>query len=288
MKLSLSSAQIRTIHAKIQKLALDTGKTSMQTLTLFLLERAAVRIVSDPLLQQSLVFKGGYVAHRVYRSPRFTHDIDAIICNLANNVAVERIKAALSSDVGDGAWFYFEEEKRLQTQVEGGGISLVFRSGLGEPPSNLLKALKVSIDLGVGDPVTPGPTLAHSPHSVGQGTLTWRVYTIESMLAEKLHASITLGSRNSRSKDIFDVDFFWPQANLAVLVTALAATFEHRVTPLPHSFVEALKDIDTTVLRRGWQAAVAEIPNPPVFEETFKSVIANLQNLDVFITKPIN
>lgn len=48
-------------------------------LILFLLEKAAQRMTNDELLAKHLVFKGGYVGVRVFNSPRFTKDIDAVI-----------------------------------------------------------------------------------------------------------------------------------------------------------------------------------------------------------------
>lgn len=71
--------QIRSLQAKIDALAKKEGRSSMQTLTLFLLERATARLLADLFLHKNITFKGGYVGLRVYSSPRFTTDLDAVL-----------------------------------------------------------------------------------------------------------------------------------------------------------------------------------------------------------------
>ncbi len=63
---NLSEAQIRAIDSKIKKIALEQGRGAMEMRTLFLLERATARLVLDTKLGEHLIFKGGYVALRVY------------------------------------------------------------------------------------------------------------------------------------------------------------------------------------------------------------------------------
>ena len=65
------SPQVQSIQAKINRVAQERGATAPQMLTMFLLERAAVRLMVDDKLRSSLVFKGGYVGVRVYNSPRY-------------------------------------------------------------------------------------------------------------------------------------------------------------------------------------------------------------------------
>ena len=273
MKIKQSDAQIRAIESKIKKIAIDQGRSPMEARTLFLLERAAARMVLDPELYEHLIFKGGYVALRVYQSPRFTSDIDALIQGLPIDEAIRRIRAALDEDIRDGAWFSWMGQETLKTQGAYGGIRLDFRAGVGDPPSVMKKAQRINIDLGIGDPVTPGPRRVETGFEIGEGALSWQVYPIETILAEKLHALITLGSRNSRSKDVYDIDLFWRGVDIHSLRNALEKTFAHRNDPLPTSIAEKLKEIDSRVLKRGWDSAIASIKNAPTFESTFNSLL---------------
>jgi hypothetical protein len=47
--------------------------------TVFLIERLVARLIADKKLSQNLVFKGGFVGLRVYDSPRYTIDLDALL-----------------------------------------------------------------------------------------------------------------------------------------------------------------------------------------------------------------
>ncbi len=279
MKTSLSLPQIKSIESKILNVARQTGRSPMETRILFLLERATARMLLDPILQRHLVFKGGYVAVRVYKSPRFTSDIDAVITGIPSDEAIRRIKTNIDQDIGDGAWFSWEGEENIKAQGEYGGQRIRFRAGIGDPPAKLKNALLVNIDIGIGDPITPAAQYMQTTYTIGEGSLSWQVYPIETMLAEKLHAVITLGDNNSRSKDIYDIDLFWHQADLEVLRAALEATFAFRGDNIPVSFEEKIRTIDTTILKRGWTNAILSLKERPEFEKVFESVIEKVSAL---------
>lgn len=280
MKTSLSIPQIKSIESKILNVARATGRSSMETRILFLLERATARMLLDQVLQQHLIFKGGYVALRVYKSPRFTSDIDAVIKGFSPEEAVQRIKVSIDKDIGDGAWFTWEGEDSLQTQGEYGGRRLRFRAGIGELPAKIKTALVVGIDIGIGDPVTPAANQVQTSYTIGEGSLSWQVYPIETMLAEKIHALIILGDNNSRSKDVYDIDLFWKHANIEDLRAALKATFTFRRADLPESFESRVRTIDTTTLKKGWANAILSLKERPRFEDVFESLILKMSTLD--------
>lgn len=71
---------------------------------------------------------------------RYTTDLDAVIQGLPREEAIQRIKEAMSVDEGDSVWFKFESIADLKTQGDYGGIGLVFRGGLGQPPPKIIKA----------------------------------------------------------------------------------------------------------------------------------------------------
>lgn len=270
---NLNIAQIRSIEAKLLKLAREQGRSPMDQRILFLLERALARLVLDPDLHRGLVFKGGFVGMRVYGSERFTTDIDAALNGISSERAIEKIKKAMNEDMLDGAWFLFEKQEETAAQGEYGGLSLKFRGGLGETPAKIEKALRIGIDLGIGDPVTPGAVQRQTPQSIGEGTISWSVYPIETMIAEKLHALLFLGSKNSRSKDIYDMNLFRDKADPVALREAIERTFAYRDFPVPQSISEAISKIDTTILKRGWKSAIASVPEKMVFEDIMTSLI---------------
>ena len=104
--------------------------------------------------------------------------------------------------------------------------------------------LKVQVDIGIGDAVTPAPEWLDYPSLLGFPSPRLRAYPRETVLAEKLHAMVLLGVRNSRMKDYFDVRALLREGRLdeALLARAIAATFERRRTALPEAVPVGLSD----------------------------------------------
>ena len=64
------------------------------------------------------------------------------------------------------------------------------------------------------------------------------------MVAEKLHAIVLFGARNSRMKDYFDLHALAREGavDAAVLGEAIAATFVRRTTEVPNAVPPGLRD----------------------------------------------
>ena len=152
-----------------------------------------------------------------------------------------------------------------------------FRAGLLPKLKDLKRAQILHLDFGVGDPITPAPLSASTQTTVGGELISWRVYTVETICSEKLHALVTRGSENSRSKDVFDLAFLLPKANSQFIKDAITRAFDYRVDPVPKSIANTLREVDTTLLRRGWKSALAGMKNIPDFDETFASVVDSLE-----------
>ena len=109
-----------------------------------------------------------------------------------------------------------------------GGLRVRIRGSLGRV------RLAVPVDIGFGDVITLGrreedyPTLLDLP-----APRLW-TYPRETMVAEKFHAMASLGDRNSRVKDLWDVACLARRFAFDgdTLRTAIAETFRHRGTPL--------------------------------------------------------
>jgi hypothetical protein len=186
--------QARSITAKLSQLSKDLGVAYPKIFTEFILERLAYRLISHSDLRGKLVFKGGYVSLRVYESPRYTIDLDALLRRGRLDSIASVVRLAAEEEGTDGVWFRLEKTVDLQTQGEYGGLRIVMRAGLGEIPKNLKKAQIVHLDIGKGDPVVPGPVEVETPFILGGGSLSWRVYPVETTVAEKLHALVVRGS----------------------------------------------------------------------------------------------
>ena len=102
--------------------------------------------------------------------------------------------------------------------------------------------LRIQIDFGVGDVMVPGPRMIEYPVLLEGDTIELLAYPIETAIAEKIQAMVTLGNANSRMKDFYDVWICSTQLDLnsKTLLQAIDATFKNRQTPIPAEEFEAL------------------------------------------------
>ncbi len=109
------------------------------------------------------------------------------------------------------------------------GIRLRIAAKLGNARLNL------QIDVGFGDVVTPEARSETYPTLLDQPAPELRVYSPESVVAEKLEAMVSLGMANSRMRDFYDTWVLLQQFELddQVLARAIRATFERRGTVIP-------------------------------------------------------
>lgn len=96
--------------------------------------------------------------------------------------------------------------------------------------------IRLQIDIGVGDVVTPPARLATLPAILTEFSRPRvKVYPAETIVAETLHAMVKLGIANSRMKDFFDVYVLARSREFdeALLTSAVARTFDRRRTAMP-------------------------------------------------------
>ncbi len=96
--------------------------------------------------------------------------------------------------------------------------------------------IRLQIDIGVGDVVTPAAKLAELPVLLeGFAPPNVKIYPQETIVAEKLHAMVKLGIANSRMKDFFDVYILasFREFDEELLAKAISRTFKRRKTQIP-------------------------------------------------------
>lgn len=276
--------QVRSLRDRLKNIAKTDNKPIASVVTDFLIERIVYRLTSNSTLATHMIFKGGYVGLRCYDSPRYTVDLDAIAHQKDEKIIVALAKKAMEMAAPDLVWFALEKEIDLKTQSEYGGTCLQYRAGIGERPKDTARSQILKIDIGIGDPVTPAPSLDLLEAKIGGEEIAWRVYTVETIVSEKIHCLISRGSANSRSKDIFDLSFYFPKCDSQILKQALEATFSHRGDELPNDLYDAIASIDTDVLQRGWKSATSLMATQPDFSQCFSEIVGWLKtNRGVFL-----
>jgi hypothetical protein len=94
---------------------------------------------------------------------------------------------------------------------------------------------RLQVDIGFGDALWPRAEEFIYPVALGEAAPVLRAYRPETVIAEKLEAIVSLGIRNSRIKDFFDIDYLarTEKFDRLTLIEAVRRTFERRGTPIP-------------------------------------------------------
>lgn len=116
------------------------------------------------------------------------------------------------------------------------GLRIRIRARLGDSD------IPVQVDVGFGNAIVPGPEEKEYRTILGDPAPRILAYPPESVVAEKTHAMVILGQRNTRYKDFYDVyamaGAFRFERN--TLVRAVKATFDRRRTPMQAELPDAL------------------------------------------------
>jgi hypothetical protein len=123
--------------------------------------------------------------------------------------------------------------------------------------------LRVQVDVGVGDAVSPEPEWLEYPSLLDLPRPRLRAYRPETAIAEKVQAMVVLGAKNSRMRDFFDVHALAMRESFDgdVLTRSLRATFERRRTEVPTALPLALTQgfADVEGKRAQWSGFVRRI-----------------------------
>ena len=215
---------------------------------------------------------------------RFTHDVDALALGISRARVPEMVERALKLDLDDGLWYGDFEVKDLVDQGPYGGYRFTSAFQIGDPPKEKEKVKKLSrihIDVGFGDAIETIPRKQRMISILPMGkSVSWSVYPLEYIFAEKLEALFVRGSANSRAKDVYDMPLIFPKCSSPRAVfKAIERTFTHRKTPIPTSFLKAARGFDLSIIRSAWLSV--ELADATYsFESTWKDFLACLDKLD--------
>jgi len=134
---------------------------------------------------------------------RPTRDVDLLgFGDLSDEAVLDLFKEIATTDVEpDGVVFETASitVARIREEDAYGGRRVMLLGHLGSA------RLRVQIDIGIGDAVFPDPEWIEYPSLLDLPRPKLKAYRPETAIAEKLHAMVTLGSKNSRMRDFFDI-----------------------------------------------------------------------------------
>jgi Nucleotidyl transferase AbiEii toxin, Type IV TA system len=116
--------------------------------------------------------------------------------------------------------------------------------------------IAIQVDIGFGDAITPGPVTISYPTLLDNPAPQLLAYPVETVVAEKFEALVTLGMANSRLKDFYDLWLIAQTFELreATLINAVRSTFKRRGTALPTDVPVGLSDEFAAAWATQWRA----------------------------------
>lgn len=260
-----------SIKSKLKIQARSNSRTFQDMLLMYGLERTLYRVsISD--YKEKLTLKGGIFLYSLFEGDfaRATRDIDFLAYKIKNETnSIKMMFIEIFNIALDDALVYDLESLKIDVITEfkdysGVNISIVA----------LLDRTKIpiSIDIGFGDIVVPERILMDYPAILDMESPNLYAYSIESVIAEKFEAIVSLGYVGSRYKDYYDIYILALnyKFNSKILRSSLAETFNKRNTTFDDIVVfESDFAIDVQRNRR-WNAFVNK-----------KKAIINVEFVDV-------
>lgn len=222
----------RSIKTRLLKISKDNDIPYMTILVRYIQERFLYRVAQSDY-RSHFFLKGGALLYAFNQEKaRPTKDIDFLGTRISNDRDYIRSVFAQIAAVPceeDGISFDADsiEMEDITQNKEYHGFRLTVLASLDSVRQ------RISMDVGFGDVVTPGPQDLDYPllleNVPGVSVLA---YSIETVVAEKFEAMISLSVNNSRMKDFFDVYeiLIGGKLNTNVLTEAIHNTFQNRGT----------------------------------------------------------
>jgi hypothetical protein len=229
-----------SVHSRLVQRAQSLGVDVNLLLTRFATERFLYRLSRSPYAER-FVLKGALLMLVwLGETIRPTRDADLLGFGDVSDEALAGIfRDVCAAQVDpDGMTYLGDSIKIAYIRPEDayGGKRVTLCAHLGSA------RLRVQVDVGLGDAVLPPPQWLDYPSLLDLPRPRLRAYRPETAIAEKVHAMVVLGTKNSRMRDFFDVYMLAKllQIDGESLVQALRATFERRRTAIPGGLPLAL------------------------------------------------
>jgi predicted nucleotidyltransferase component of viral defense system len=232
----MRSGRAQSIHMRLKNHAREQGVDFNHVLTRFAIERLLYRL-SLSAHAERFVLKGGLLLLVwLGASLRPTRDVDLLGFGQLDGDALKVVFAKICGtpvDPDDGLSFDPDSIRLDAIRLEDayGGLRVGLEARLGSA------VVPVRVDIGIGDDAVPAPEWLDYPSVLDLPRPRLLAYRPETVIAEKLHALVVLGSKNSRMRDFYDVFVLAQHQGFegTSLADAIQATFRRRRTALPTS-----------------------------------------------------
>lgn len=217
-----------SVRARLTEFARKHAEELQAILTRYAIERFLYRL-SVSTHAESFVLKGAMLFQLWTTEPhRATKDVDLLGTGESSLERLAEVMSAVCAmDVPDDGLTFDPSAvsaSRIKEDQEYEGVRVTCPVRLGNA------RLRLQIDVGFGDAITPSPIRVNFPTILDFPAPVLQAYPRETVIAEEFQAMTVLGMQNSRMKDFFDLwilsrDFAFDGETL---VRAITATFRRR------------------------------------------------------------
>ena len=231
-----------SVRARLLNMSRSTEKNFQALVIRYVVERFLARLAESEH-RNRFILKGAmlYIPWKL-ENKRTTMDLDLLGLGSPDMENLSRIFRQIC-DVGiadDGLVFDKESvtAKPIREESVYDGVRVIVRVALGA------MLIRLQVDVGFGDRIVPEPQLSEFPALLTEHGPVIRLYSPETVIAEKFNAMVLLGMANSRMKDYFDIWMLSRNFTIegAVLREAFRQTFAKRQTALPSTEPIGLSD----------------------------------------------
>lgn len=268
--------------ARLKQTANKSGRSFQLCLQLFCQEEFLRRLTKSKYMN-NLVLKGGLLLYAITDfSSRVTVDMDFLMKRIPNTPEQARIileEILSSSTNNDYIQMSVTRVKPISVTKKYMGIEVDVLARIKNTKTPL------HIDFGVGDVIFPRKVKRKIPTQLPDFETPFvYTYSLESSIAEKLDAILTLMEYSSRMKDYYDIyfisnlfDFDGPQ-----LIEAIEKTFSNRGHDLDFNQFKNLARLgESSEMLKKWAAFTRKINTE---SEPFCSLIKGIQD---FLAPPV-
>lgn len=249
-----------SVLARLKNKAKESGRSYQLCLQLFCQEEFLRRLEKSEYAE-NLVLKGGLFIYSVTEfDSRVTVDVDFLLRKVPNTPEQLRLVIEDIISMPTGNDFITFEVKDITPiavakKYEGIGASLVARIKNTKTP--------FSIDFGVGDVIVPKQQKRKIPTQLADFTAPIiNTYSLETTVAEKIDAILSLMEFSSRMKDYYDIYYLANKFDFdgATLTEALRKTFENREHIfISEQFDQVMAFDGDEAMQKKWKAFVRKI-----------------------------
>lgn len=270
-----------SVLARLKNKAKESGRSYQLCLQLFCQEEFLRRLEKSEYAE-NFVLKGGLFIYSVTDfDSRVTVDVDFLLRKIPSTP--EQLKSILEEIIATftGNDFITFEIKDIAPiavakKYAGVGASIIAHIKNTRTP--------FTIDFGVGDVIVPKQEKRKIPTQLDDFIKpTINTYSLETTVAEKIDAILSLMEFSSRMKDYYDIYYLANKFDFdgATLTEALRKTFENR----EHSFtLEQFRQItafdDDEAMQKKWKAFVRKIDSKT---DDYSAVLKTIED---FLVKP--